>query len=701
MLLHYSLQVLIIESSANDVEALLNDLRRGGSAISSRRVLDGPELQSALREREWDLLLCATEAQDLTFQEAAAGLADANVDIPVVVIYDAVADDHGRRVVESLRLGACDAVDKSNAEHLELVLGREIAHLTERRAARQWRNALDERERHWHGLLEASRDPIAYVHGGMHIHANPTYLDMFGFDNFEELEGLPVLDLVVQSDHARFKDFIRDDGERGATARSIEIGGLRLDGNRIDIRVEISPGTFESEACWQMVIRDQTNNEEIHRQLEYLRHHDPLTGLHNRQHFIDKLDAAIAGQEDGEPRGYALLYVELDNFNVLRETTGIAGSDNVIAQVAGLFRERIPRRYLLSRFGDSIFTVLAEAQSLRAAAEVGERLRACLDERTLEVDGVSVSTTCSVGVSSIGQQARGSESVLAQAQRLARAARKEGGNRIEIKLITSPPVNKRAAMTTGTSPLGDALENGKLKLMYQPIINLREASMELYEVTLGHTDERGELVVGDNLFHPDLEAALLHRLDEWVVEHAITYLAQQMEAGRDTHFFVKLSEHALHDEQMLLSIGKKLRAAQLPGDHLILQISEAAAVTQVRSVKAFIKGLREIQCLAALQDFGTGLNSLNALKTLDVAYFKIDSALVQTLATNSESQSAVRAIVETARSLNKRAIAAGVDEAATLAMLWDLGVHYAQGDGISAPSSELEWDFEASEIGEL
>ena len=245
-----------------------------------------------------------------------------------------------------------------------------------------------------------------------------------------------------------------------------------------------------------------------------------------------------------------------------------------------------------------------------------------------------------------------------------------------------------------------ALDAGDLRLLYQPIINLRETSMELYEVSLGRLDQTGELVSTDNLFGVELEAGLLKRVDEWIVENAVDVLANQVRAGRDTHFFVTLSEQALHDEQMLLAIGKKLRLEQVPSNRLILEISETAAVSQARSVKAFIRGLRELNCLAALQDFGTGLNSLNTLKALEVDYFKIDPVLVQTLGVNPESEAAVRSIVETAMCLDKRAIAAGVEEAATLAMLWDIGVHYAQGDGIRAPGGELEWDFEASEIEE-
>jgi len=700
MLAQDALQVLVVEPASNDIEAILNSIRQGGAAIYSQSIADGPQLLSALREQAWDVVLCATDATDLTLQEVCAGLADSNADLALIVVYDGRAETGDRRVVESLRMGAADAVDKHNPDHLELVLGREIAHLTERRSVRQWRSALDERERHWQGLLEASRDPIAYVHGGMHIHANPTYLDMFGYDSLEELESLPMLDLVDTGDQARFKKFIRDEQSTDGGTRAIELAGLRSDGNRLDVRIEISPDTFEGESCWQVVIRDQTDSTEIYHQLEYLRRHDPLTGLSNRQHFVECLESGmkLAPEREGDVR--ALLYVELDNFHTLRETAGIAGSDQIITEIAKLFRERVADRHDLARFGDNMFTILVEVPNVRGAMDIAERLRSGLDERVIEVGGASFGSTCSVGICPISINARSPESVLAEAHRLARVARKMGGNRVEVLLSEEVEATRRRFRRSSKPTLEVALEGGDLRLLYQPIINLRETSMELYEVSLGRIGKTGEVVVADNLFDVELEAELLKRVDEWVIENAINVLAEQIRTDRDTHFFITLSDQALYDEQMLLAIGKKLRMEQVPSDHLILEISETTAVSQARSVKAFIKGLREFNCLAALQDFGTGLNSLNTLKSLDVAYFKIDPVLVQTLAVNPESESAVRSIVETAMSLDKRAIAAGVEEAATLAMLWDIGVHYAQGDGIRAPGSELEWDFEASEIEE-
>lgn len=694
-----ALQLLVIESTSNDVEALLNTLRNDGVAIESRHLTDIEQLEATVSAEQWDLLLCATNVEGVDIDKVV-GLAHANDrDIPVLVIHDRTGDDARQAVVDALAAGAKDAVQDNDAEHLKLVLRRELENLVARRDVNRWRNALSEREDRWRALLQASRDPIAYINDGMHIHANPTYLDMFGYDNIDELAGLPVLDLVVADDQNRFKEFMRAHMKGESEDSNIEVAGLRSDGNRLDIRMDLSPATFEGELCWQLVVRDQSESNEIRAQLEYLKKHDPLTGLYNRQYFMSTLNKAVVGGVRADT-GWMLLYLELDNFNVLKETIGIGATDTLIAEVARALLGRIPEGGILSRFGDSIFTLMLQVPHIRAAWDVAEDLRSAVGERIIDVSGKSVTSTCSIGICPMLSRARAPETVLANAQHSCRTARKQGGNRIEIHFPTGSKPN--AARKNADSPgkfLAQALDKDQLSMLYQPIVNLHEDSMEVYEVYLRVLGESGRPLSESSIFSAEVDANVVTKLDKWVIEQIIELMAERQRGGHDTHFFVRLSEQAIVDENMLLFISKQLRSAQISGKFLVLKVSEASAMSQVKNVKAFLKGLQQLDCRAALDQFGTGLTSFNTLRHVPVDFLKIDADLVHTLATDVESQSAVRSIVEMARTLRKRVVAVGVEDAATLAMLWDMGVHFAQGDGIQVPSESLEWDFAGSEIG--
>ena len=702
---HYSpvesveaLQLLVIESTSNDVEALLNSLRNDGVSVESRHLSGMEELESAVDRGRWDLLLCATNVDGIETEAVVKMVGTGGNDIPVVVIHDKLGEEAHQAVVESLAAGAKDAVQKSDVEHLKLVLRRELDSLDARRDVHRWRNALSEREERWRALLQASRDPIAYVSDGMHIHANPTYLDMFGYDSIDELAGLPVMDLVVADDQSRFKDFMRAHMKGESEESSIEVAGLRSDNNRLDIRVELSPATFEGELCWQLIVRDQSESNEIRAQLEYLRKHDPLTGLYNRQYFMSTLEKAVVGGARADS-GRMLLYLELDNFNVLKETIGIGATDTLIAEMARALLGRVPEGGILSRFGDSVFTLMMQVPHIRAAWDVAEDLRSAVGERIVDVSGKSVSSTCSIGICPMISRARAPETVLAHAQHSCRTARKQGGNRIEIHFPagTKPSAAKIDPESPG-QVVADALKDGQLSMLYQPIVNLHEDNMEVYEVYLRIVGKSGRPLAESTIFSAEVDADVITKLDQWVIEQVIEIMAERQREGHETYFFVKLSEQAIIDESMLLFISKQLRNAQISGKCLVLKVSEASAMSQVKNVKAFIKGLKQLECHAALEHFGAGLTSFNTLRHVPVDYLKIDADLVHTLATDHESQSAVRSIVDMARSLRKRVVAVGVEDAATLAMLWDMGVHFAQGDGIQVPSESLEWDFAGSEI---
>ena len=693
-----ALQVLVIESTSNDVEALLNVLRNEGVPIDSRHLPGATDLEKTLGEKPWDLLLCASNIAGIDVPRVVEQASAQASDIPVVVIHNQDAGEARGAVVEALAAGARDAVHNQDAKHLSLVLRREIASLGARRDVNRWRDALSEREERWRALLQASRDPIAYVHDGMHIHANPTYLDMFGYDSIDELAGLPVMDLLVAEDQGRFKEFMRAHMKGESEDSSLGVAGLRSDGNRLDIRMELSPATYEGELCWQLVVRDQSESNEVRAQLEYLKKHDPLTGLYNRQYFMSMLDRAVVG-DAGADTGLMLFYLELDNFNVLKETLGIGATDTLIAEIARALLGRVPEGGVLSRFGDSVFTLMMQVPHIRAAWDVAEDLRSAVGERIVDVSGNSVTSTCSIGICPMLSRARAPETVLANAQHSCRTARKQGGNRIEIHFPAGSKVT--ATKVKAESPgkaVARALESGQLSMLYQPIVNLHEDSMEVYEVYLRVVGDSGRPLSEASIFSDEVDIDVITKLDEWVIEHVVSLMANRQRDGHNTHFFVKLSEQAIVDESMLLFISKQLRNQQVSGKGLVLKVSEASAMSQVKNVKAFIKGLKQLDCRAALEHFGTGLTSFNTLRHVPVDYLKIDADLVHTLATDNESQSAVRSIVDMAQSLRKRVIAVGVEDAATPAMLWDMGVHFAQGDGIQVPSETLEWDFAGSEI---
>ena len=224
----------------------------------------------------------------------------------------------------------------------------------------------------------------------------------------------------------------------------------------------------------------------------------------------------------------------------------------------------------------------------------------------------SVTSTCSIGICPMLSRARAAETVLAHAQHSCRTARKQGGNRIEIHFPagTKPAAARRDAESPG-KVVAQALDDGQLSMLYQPIVNLHEDNMEVYEVYLRVLSESGRPLAESTIFSAEVDVDVVTKLDQWVIEKVVELIADRQREGHDTHFFVKLSEQAIVNESMLLFISKQLRNAQISGKCLVLKVSESSAMSQVKNVKAFIKGLKQLDCHAALEHFGTGLTSFN------------------------------------------------------------------------------------------
>ncbi|EDN66005.1 diguanylate cyclase/phosphodiesterase [Beggiatoa sp. PS] len=178
-----------------------------------------------------------------------------------------------------------------------------------------------------------------------------------------------------------------------------------------------------------------------------------------------------------------------------------------------------------------------------------------------------------------------------------------------------------------------------------------------------------------------------------MLENAIKTLVEQEKKGHQNYFFLKLSDQAIRDENILLYIRKLLKASQLPGARLIIEISESIAIAQIKLANTFISQLKTFGCQSALEHFGTGLNSEMTLKHLSVDYVKIDSQFSKGLSTNAENQEAVQKLVKMVHEMDKLAISEAVEDTNDMVVLWSSEVDFAQGHSISEPLERPEFEF--------
>jgi multidomain signaling protein FimX len=683
---------LILEDSANEAEALASSLRNAGYAIRYKHIEDAEDLQEAIDERSWDLLLAARNVGDFSATQALSIIKKGGKDIPCIIFASEINE---QLTVELMKAGAADLVPETSQEHLLLVIEREIANLRERREHRQCKGLYHESEKRNRVLLGSSRDPIAYIHEGMHIYANQSYQDIFGYEDIEELECVPILDLIIGDEQQSFKDVLRGISGNEPPEGTLEYQAVRTDGEVFATTMDFSRASIDGEACTQVMIHRKSDNKALEKEIEQLRQQDLLTGLFNNQYFMEQVKTAVNASNKHEEKS-ALLYIEPDNFKNIKETLGIAESDLVLSDIAAYIQETVPEDGAhIARYAGTIFSILITGPLQKQAEEIAERLCAGLTDKIFEAEGKTITTTFSIGLSTITETTLDAKKAIAQTETACGVAKHNGGNQVHIfseeDALASLEADKRIVST-----LELALKNNRFMLQYQPIVSLHAEPGERYEVLLRLQNQDNSVVMPNEFIKAAEQAGLIADIDKWVIKSAAKAILDKRKIGKKIQFFIKLSADSLRDPNLLVWISKLLQAARLHGDSLVFEISEQDALENIKAAKTFSDGLKQLHCNMAIDHAGVDSDDLSYIKHLQLKYLKIDGSHINNVSSD-ESQEVIERVAEVGRKNNILTIAEHVQDPTCLAVLWQHGVNFIQGYYLQQPKNSLDYDFSSSD----
>lgn len=436
-----------------------------------------------------------------------------------------------------------------------------------------------------------------------------------------------------------------------------------------------------------VTIRDMTEAQQLSERLAYQARHDQLTGLVNRQAFEQCLDAAIVNTTENSKTS-ALCFIDLDQFKVVNDTVGHLVGDKLLQQVAKLLAGKIGKGDVLARLGGDEFGLLLNGCSLRRAKRAAKHLIAVLNAFKFFHDDIMFEVGASIGITAINRHAQGVNDIMAQADLACYAAKDKGRNQVQIYQKRDQFISQRREEMYRTGGIRAALDKGRFLLFAQPIVAIGSADdgMERVEVLLRMMGERGRLIL-PSAFIPAAERyGFMAEVDRWVIRETISHLTggNDRAAGRVVN--INLSGVTLSDETSLDFIRQTLTSSNVSPERISFEITETAAVRNVMKTRAFMQELRDWGCSFALDDFGSGVSSLNYLKRLPVDYLKIDGSFIRDIQKDRGSRVMVKAIHSMARDLGIQTVAEGVENQSTLDTLRDLGIDHVQGFAIGLPS---------------
>ena len=683
------LRLLLVEDQLEDAEQLISHLRNGGIAVRPQRPDNEEDLVRLLDSQSIDLVLAAVDAKYLPLSTVVGRVTSTGKDIPVVASTSLLDE---KTVLDALTAGTRDIALRSRPEHVQAVVRNEFAALLARRALRHLEASLRETERRCDALIASSRDPIAYVHEGMHIRANDAYLEMFGFDGFEDIEGLSVLDLIGPSHADSFRQVLKKISRGETPPRQLDLQAQRTDGSTFDAVMEFTSATYEGESCLQIVFRQQTVDAEMVKELDTLRQRDSLTGLYNRQHFMTELEAAVVRAADGKGH-QAFLLVEPDHYENLLGEIGLAAADDLIKSVAERLQGALDADTLAARVSDHGFAVLCLGHDHKGSLAQAERIREAFHGHLLDLGERSVNPSVSIGGVQVGERIASVSQVMSKASQCLASCIGMGGNRVEIFDPAGRDRAEEERIQAWVERIREALAKDQFVLHYQPIISLTGVEEENYDVYLRMTGQGGEVIPPLTYLAIAEEHGLLDDIDRWVIKHAVAVISNRQKAGKHTNLFVKVTPASLVEGGLEAFIAEQLVAHGVPGDRLVLQIPESKVFTHLKAVQAFQIAVSALGCRVALEQFGTGLNSFQMLSHFDPAILKIDRGFIAELGKNSEMQKQVREIVTKAHAAGKQTVAEFVSDAATMSVLFSMGMDFVEGNFLATPGPTMNYDF--------
>jgi diguanylate cyclase (GGDEF)-like protein len=437
----------------------------------------------------------------------------------------------------------------------------------------------------------------------------------------------------------------------------------------------------------QQLANEMQQRLNLQQTFDHARFHDAFTGLPNRRYFMDQLDRALRDVRTKRRQRVAVVLVDISRFKLVNDMLGHTAGDELMVQAARRFEKSTSAfEGVLARWGGDQFAVLVlDIASSETAVHVAGLLQEEL-RTPFELRRHRLVVTATFGVTAVDSGQQRAEDVVREADIALTVAKRQETSKIV--LYTPSMAGQAASLVSLEADLHVALEKHELRLLFQPIVDLRTYRMVGAEALLRWRHPVESVLQPDKFLRIAEEAGLMVPISRWVILRVVKLAGEwlrRLPANQKFFISINLSPSVLRDPGTVDYVASLLRETQLPPSLIKFELTEAALISNVGAARETLERLHALGIGLMLDDFGTGYSSLSYLQLFPFDFVKIDRPFVNTSGSDQANTGMMAAMVQMAGSLNLTAIAEIIETEAAARALQEMGCEFGQGFYFSEP----------------
>lgn len=665
---------LIVMSPARDpVEAINSTLRRAGHPVHCTWIPALRDLADAITQINPELLIHVVGSEDLRGVVAVRDQVAAK--LPIIGIAEA-ADE--ARIAEAMQIGARDFVSLGNTARLQAVIVRELRAFRLERALDSTLKSAHDARRQLEIVLQRSNDAIIQVQEGIIVDANPAWLELFGTD--ESLVGQPVMDLFDEATHSPLRGALAACLQGRWNDHTLKVNAVLADGTTLPVELVLALGEHDGEPCVRLVLPGtQKDDRKMAEHLNDAVRSDSATGFLHRREVLEAIKARLAVPAAGGMR--CVTIIKIDKFSTIERDVGSIASEEVLIEFAKLLKEALHPKEIAGRMGGVRFLVLLERGNEHDIEAWSQQLLARVQKHVFRVRDKTVSLTCTVGFSVVPSGEVKLDAAIADAMDACMRGRERGGNQVVTSDKADADTRVQSYDKVWVKHIKAALMENRFRLVQQPVASLHGDDPKMFDVLVRMIDPQGKEVLPSEFMAAAERNDLLKNIDRWVVGASLSFAAQR----KPGCLFVRLSKETAKDATFVDWLDNHVRSSRADPQRLCFQVNDQAASQYLSQIKALSESLRQGGFRFAIDGFGSGRDPQGMLESVPLDFVKIDGAIIQGLSGDPQLQQRVRTLVELATQKQIQTIAERVEDANTMAILWQIGVQFIQGYFVNEP----------------